>query len=161
MIRFYKNYIDNLLELHNDIRGILAEVPQDALDWVPGAEINSLSVLVIHLTGAERYWIGDVIADEPSGRDREAEFKRKDLTAKDLVQLLDGNDSYIAMVLEKYNLEELNKTRISPRNGREVPVGWALSHALKHTAMHLGHLQIMRQLWEQQHSNKAQSHSDS
>jgi hypothetical protein len=28
-------------------------------------------------------------------------------------------------------------------------VGWALCHILKHTALHLGHLQITRQLWEQ------------
>ena len=36
--------------------------------------MNSMNVLVVHLIGAERYWIGDVIAGEPSGRDRESEF---------------------------------------------------------------------------------------
>jgi hypothetical protein len=28
-------------------------------------------------------------------------------------------------------------------------VGWALLHALEHTAIHLGHIQITQQLWDQ------------
>jgi len=149
MISFYENYVNNILELHNDTRGVLAEIPQIALDWVPGFEMNSLNVLVVHITGAERYWIGDVIASDPSGRDRDAEFKKQGLSGKDLIQRLDENDNYLKMVLTKYELEELNKKRTSPRNGREVSVGWALSHALKHTALHVGHIQIISQLWEQ------------
>ena len=29
---------------------------------------------------------------------------------------------------------------------------WCLAHALEHTALHLGHMQIMRQLWRQRES---------
>jgi len=29
-------------------------------------------------------------------------------------------------------------------------VAWALLHALDHTAQHLGHMQITRQLWDQE-----------
>lgn len=147
---FFEEYVDNLLELHDEIRRILKEIPQNALDWVPDLEMNSVNVLVVHITGAERYWIGDVIAGDPSGRDRESEFKRQGLSEKELIQRLDENDTYIQLVSAKYELEELNKRRISPRNGREVSVGWALSHALKHTALHVGHMEILRQLWEKQ-----------
>ena len=147
---FFEEYVDNLLELHDEIRRILKEIPQNALDWVPDLEMNSVNVLVVHITGAERYWIGDVIAGDPSGRDRESEFKRQGLSVKELIQRLDENDTYIQLVSAKYELEELNKRRISPRNGREVSVGWALSHALKHTALHVGHMEILRQLWEKQ-----------
>lgn len=28
-------------------------------------------------------------------------------------------------------------------------VAWRLAHALEHTALHLGHMEITRQLWEQ------------
>jgi uncharacterized damage-inducible protein DinB len=150
MISFYENYFENILELHNDIRDVLIEIPQHALDWTPSPEMNSLNVLVVHICGAERYWIGDVIANDTSGRDREAEFKSKGSSAEELIQQLNENDKYLKNVLERLDLEELNKKRISPRNGREVSVGWALSHALKHTALHAGHIQIMRQLWEEQ-----------
>jgi len=150
MISFFENYVNNVLELHNEIRGILKEIPHNALDWIPSSGMNSLNVLIVHVTGAERYWIGDVIAGDPSGRDRDAEFEMQGLSANELIQRLDENDNYIQNVLEKLDLEELNKKRTSPRNGREVSVDWALFHALKHTALHVGHIEILRQLWELQ-----------
>ena len=147
---FFDDYLNNLLELHDEIRGILKEVPQKALDWVPSSDLNSLNVLVVHVSGAERYWIGDVVAGEPSDRDREAEFGTQGLSANELLHRLDENEQFIKKVLDRYDLEELHKKRISPRNRREVSVGWALSHALKHTALHVGHMEILRQLWEKQ-----------
>ena len=51
-------------------------LPPAALDWVPGPDTNSLAVLAVHVTGATRYWIGDV-----AGRDRDAEFQVRDLDA--------------------------------------------------------------------------------
>jgi uncharacterized damage-inducible protein DinB len=152
MQTFFTNYLNNLQELHDEIRNVVKGLPQNALDWVYGTDINSLSVLVVHLSGAERYWIGDVIAGEPSARDRESEFKVQGLSADELIQRLSENEDYIRKALEAFALQALDEKRISPRNGREVTVGWALCHALKHTALHLGHIQIMRQLWEQQQS---------
>ena len=152
MQTFFTNYLNNLQELHDEIRNAVKGLPQTALDWVSDSDMNSLNILVVHLTGAERYWIGDVIAGEPSGRDRESEFKVQGLSADELIQRLSENEAYIQKALETFTLQELDEKRISPRNGREVTVGWALCHALKHTALHLGHIQIMRQLWEQQQS---------
>ena len=37
---------------------------------------------------------------------------------------------------------------ISTRDDRNFSAGWALAHALEHTAPHLGHAQVTRQLWE-------------
>jgi ankyrin repeat protein len=37
-------------------------------------------------------------------------------------------------------------------------VAWCLAHALEHTALHLGHMQITRQLWEQRGSPHDCSH---
>jgi len=151
---FFTDYLNNLQELHDEIRKAIRDIPQDALDWNFGADTNSLNVLIIHLTGAERYWIGDVIAGESSGRDRDAEFKVKGLTESELLQRLSATEDYLRMALETLSLKALEEKRTSPRNGREITVGWALGHALKHTALHLGHIQIMRQLWEQKQSIK-------
>jgi hypothetical protein len=112
--------------------------------------MNSINVLVIHLIGAERYWLGDVIAGESSGRDRESEFMIQGLTEKDLFQKLCEIEDYVEKSFETFALQEVDEKRISPRNGREVTVGWALCHALKHTSLHLGHIQITRQLWKKQ-----------
>lgn len=146
---FFTAYLNNLQEHHDEIRTAIKGLSPSALDWTPGAEINSLSVLVTHLTGAERYWIGDVIAGEPKERDREAEFRVKGLSEQDLLRRLSGNEAYFQKVLEPLALQVLEQSRISPRNGKSVTVGWALCHVLKHTSLHLGHMQITRQLWEQ------------
>jgi uncharacterized damage-inducible protein DinB len=143
---FFLSYLSNLEELHNDIRSALQGLTPEMLDWTPGAEMNSLSVLITHLSGAERYWLGDVIAGEPSDRDRDAEFKVQGLTGEALIQHLDESDEFARKVLETLTLQELETTRVSPRNGRQVVVGWALGHALKHAALHVGHIQMIRQL---------------
>lgn len=146
---FFTDYLNNLQELHRDIRTALEGLPQAALDWTLDPEINSLSVLVVHVTGSERYWLGDVVAGENSNRDREAEFKVRGLSSEMLLQRLSDVEAYLQLVLERLTIQDLETPRISPRNGREVTVAWAMGHALKHTALHLGHVQIMRQLWEQ------------
>jgi uncharacterized damage-inducible protein DinB len=152
MQTFFANYLNNLQELHDEIRTAIKGLPQSALDWTPGEGINSLNALVVHLTGAERYWIGDVIAGESSGRDREAEFQVQRLSEEQLTQHLSDNEKYIRKVLEPFALQELDALRTSPRNARSVTVGWALCHVLKHTSLHLGHMQITRQLWKQRKS---------
>ena len=154
MATFYDAYLKNLEELHLDIRAALQNLPQSALDWSPAGETNSINVLVTHLAGAERYWIGDVVMGADSGRDREAEFKTSGLDVADLEKRLDAALEYARTALAKLTLSDLETLRISPRNGREVSVAWALGHALKHTALHLGHIQLTRQMWE-----KLDSHS--
>lgn len=146
---FFESYLDILKTCHNDFHKALDGLPPEALDWVPGPEMNSISVLVYHLTGAERYWIGDVALGEPSNRDRSAEFKVREVGMDALRQRLDDTLSYASAALEKLTLQDLEATRTSPRDGRTFTVAWALLHALDHSNQHLGHVQIMRQLWEQ------------
>ncbi len=149
MNAFYVDYFLSLKEIHDEIRKVIKGLLPDELDWSSGTEMNSLTVMTIHLIGAERYWIGDVVRGELSGRDREAEFLARGLSEADLVSRLEVIEAYVQEVLAAMSFQELQEKRISPRNGREVTVGWALCHALKHTALHAGHIQLTRQLWEQ------------
>jgi uncharacterized damage-inducible protein DinB len=152
MQTFFMEYLNSLQEMHTGIREAVGGVPQSALDWTFASEMNSLNVLAVHLMGAERYWIGDVVDGEPSGRDRDAEFRVQGLSEHELIQKLSDHEAYLRKTLEKFAVQELEEKRISPRDGREFTVGWALCHALKHTALHVGHIQITRQLWEKQQS---------
>ena len=145
----FESYLDRLQELHDDILQAISRLPQAALDWVPGPGMNSLSVLVVHVTGAERYWVGDVVARDPSDRDRAVEFRVQGLDAATLEKRLGDTLDHTRGVLEELTLQDLETVRVSPRDGREFTVAWALAHALEHTAVHAGHAQITRQLWEQ------------
>jgi uncharacterized damage-inducible protein DinB len=149
MHMFFAEYLDRLQVLHGHIERAIEGLPQPALDWVPGPEMNSICALVAHVSGAERYWIGDVVACDPSGRDRDAEFRACRLDAATLKGRLGDTLSHSRAVLEKLTLKDLETLTTSPRDGRQFTVAWALAHALEHTALHAGHMQIMRQLWEQ------------
>ena len=142
---FYEDYLNNLNELHSDIENALDGLTPAALDWVPQPGMNSIGVMVFHLTGAERYLIGEVIAGDNSNRDRDAEFKVQGMELNALLKRLADNRAYISGVLEGLTLADL-ETRRMFRHQREVTVGWVLGHALKHTATHMGQIQLTREL---------------
>ena len=153
MQTFFTDYISLLQERHKDILEALEGLPPAALDWVPGPDMNSVSILVFHLTGAERYWIGDVAAQDPTERDRDAEFRVHNVEMDVLKKRLTDNLEYTRNTLNKFTIQDLETTRVSARDGRKFTVAWALLHALEHTTLHLGQIQITRQLWEQSKDN--------
>ena len=65
--------LTRLKEMHEQYFEYMDGLSTDELDWSPGPEMNSLCVLGVHVTAAERFWIGIGI-DDVSKRDRNAEF---------------------------------------------------------------------------------------
>lgn len=147
MESIYDDYLNNLDELHLDIEKALEGLTPAALDWVPQPGMNSIGVMVYHLTGAEGYWIGDVIGGGKSDRDREAEFKVQGMDAETLRMRLTDSRAMAAVVLSGLKTSDLESRRLA-RHQREVTVAWALGHALKHTATHMGQIQLTRELWD-------------
>ena len=145
----YEALLDRFHELHLEIEKALEALPVEALDWKPGPEMNSLAVLIVHLTGAERYWVGDVVKGESSDRDRNAEFQASGLSAAVLMKRITDLDAYEKAAFDGMAVSVLEEERVSPRDGRPYSVAWALSHALEHTALHVGHIQMLSQLWKQ------------
>jgi hypothetical protein len=133
-----------------EVQHAMDGLPQEGVDWVPGPNTNSLAVLAVHVAGSARYLIGDVIAEEPSHRDRAAEFATQGLSADVLKQRLEESLAYVRGVLVKLTPADLETTRKFPRDGSLVTVAWCVGHTLEHTAMHAGHAQLTRQLWDQQ-----------
>jgi hypothetical protein len=149
MLPFYESLAERFHDLHEQIRNDLNTLPLEALDWIPGHEMNSINILITHLTGAERFLIGDVVMQDPSNRDRDAEFLARGLSKADLNRRLDETEAYVTDALTKLTMEDLSTERLHPRHGNQVIVGWALLHALDHVATHLGHINITVQLWHQ------------
>ncbi len=135
-------------ELHGEILRDLERLPDQALDWKPGSEMNSITVIIMHLTGAERFLIGDVIMGESSNRNRDAEFTAAGLTREQLVARLNQTEAYLNACFEKLTLDDLNTQRLHPRHAEQVSVSWALLHALEHVATHVGHIQMTVQMWQ-------------
>ena len=157
MDAFFEDYLERFTELFRDYHAAIDGLPDAALDWVPGPQMNSLCVLVVHICGATRYWVGDVALGEESGRDRAAEFRANGLELAALKHQLDETEAYVRAGVARLELADLDKMcpapgrRVRPDSEdlREFRLGWSLLHTLEHAGMHLGHAQITRQLWDQ------------
>jgi uncharacterized damage-inducible protein DinB len=148
---FFVDYLERLQELNSDFIRTFDDLPAAALDWVPGAAMNSLCVLVVHTTAATRFWIGDVALGESSNRNRDAEFQARGLSVEALKARFATLEGYVTDGLGRITLADLSAERnFRYRDRQSGTAGWALLHALEHVGIHLGHAQITRQLWEQQ-----------
>jgi hypothetical protein len=111
--------------------------------------MNSMTVLIAHLTVSERFWVGDVAMAAPSARNRALEFQTRDMDKDALTRSLEDIHNFVKSAFESLHLTDPEESHWTNKDGRQVSVGWAIAHALEHTAMHVGHIQILRQLWEQ------------
>jgi uncharacterized damage-inducible protein DinB len=150
---FYEQFLDRLRLVHDEIGAAVEGLRLEALDWTPGAGMNSLGVLVVHVAGSEKHWFGDIIAGQPSGRDREAEFRSRGVEAAVLTKRLDESLSYAREVVGRLGIDDLTAERAASgyRGERTMSVGSCLLHILRHAAEHAGHMQLTRQLWEAGH----------
>ena len=148
MEQLYADLLDRLADLHEDYFEYMDNLTTEQLDWSPGTDMNSLCVLAYHVTQAERYWIGLGIGD-PIQRDRPAEFQAKGYTLSELKSFFEDNMSFYKQAFAPMTLSRLDETvtvDLFPENIWECTRGWALLHALDHTAEHLGHAGMTRQL---------------
>ena len=114
MQKFYEALFDQLQARHREIIRILDELPTEAYDWKPAPELNSMAVLIFHMTGGERYWVGDVVKGEDSHRDRDAEFKVSGLSREALKKRIEDVEAAIKAVKTDL-IATLPKM---PRNGK-------------------------------------------
>lgn len=148
MQRFFEDLYQQLAELHDNMKQNIEGLTTEALDWVPGPDMNSLAVLVTHTAEAERYWIGEMVGGDDANRTRSDEFVTGNRTAEDLAAQLDATLAHSKGVLESLTLDDLGKTHHHEQRG-EVGISWSLLHTLEHTGQHTGHVQLTRQLWDQ------------
>lgn len=137
--------------LRRDAAKVLEGLPPEALNWRPLAgtdehATNSLAATLAHLTGSQRYWVGQVVGGRDARRVREAEFRATAGDAAELLGQLEATHALVREVLGALRPGQLDE--VVAAGERQVTRRWALLHALEHTALHVGHVQLTRQLWE-------------
>ena len=150
MIPELANYFGRIEDLRGQISGLIAELPEQGLNWRPikGKDdhvTNSLAVLTCHIAGAEHFWIAEVVGGRPETRDRDAEFATVATDAGEILRFLEKTAQETREVFSTLGETDLNGTR--QVKGRTIPVRWCLLHVIDHTALHLGHMQITYQLF--------------
>jgi hypothetical protein len=143
---FYTDFLDCLESIHGKVKWLVASLPQSALDWSLQPGVGSLCMLVSHIAGSERYWLREVVGREQPIRRPGSVYRVTGLDSRELCQRLDVSLGSCRKVLENYEAGDLDDKRISPRDGREVTVRWALLHVMDHTISHHWDIISIRQL---------------
>ena len=135
----------NLAWLHDQIKAVLGELEPAHFDWKPDPASNSIAQIVAHTADSQCYWIGEVIGGEATGRDREHAFAVAGLDAAALGALLDDALARSERALEAVTPADLDRRSFEGPAGPVTVMG-PLAHALEHTAVHTGHIELMRDL---------------
>jgi uncharacterized damage-inducible protein DinB len=156
MVSELDSYLGMIEDLRGQVRDLIADLPVEALNWRPMEgrgehTTNSLGVLATHIAGAEHFWIGEVVGDSPPTRDRDAEFSSRDADAAQLVEMLEETGAETRAVFS--TLSESSLEGVREARGKTIPVRWCILHAIDHTALHLGHMQLTYQLWRRGQSS--------
>ncbi len=143
-----KGIVDHLEELWSSLLRAVAAVDDEVFHWCPGSEFNSIAILLRHLAGAERWWIGEAIGGIPSHRVRDAEFVHDAPPRADVLKAVEDARARTRRVLAGLTIEDLQAevsatvTRGNPPNTKL----WALLHQLEHVGYHRGQILLLRNL---------------
>jgi uncharacterized damage-inducible protein DinB len=144
--QLFVDYLQRLEDLQDRLHQAVEELPAEAIDWSPGAQMNSVAVLLAHITGVLDEGI-DLALDNPPHRVRAQEFQTRGVPGAELLRRLDLALDHARGSLPRLGLADLAQER-KDEDGM-ITCGWALLHALEHAYLHLGHLQVTCQVWRQ------------
>ncbi len=138
-----------------DLFAAMEGIPEEDLNaWKPAAardgghEMNTFAAMAIHVASAGEFMTLHAVGGAPSNRVREGEFSATG-TLADIQARYDGWLDGLHTLLDGLTEEDFNGQTTEPRYiERGWPVAEVLLHALDHTALHVGHMQVQRQLWE-------------
>jgi len=145
-----------LNHLTDEVFAALEGLPVEGLNWRPPLpNANSPFAIATHIVGSGEWWILRNLCGQARTRDREAEF-HAEATPAGLAPLRARFDAWLRecrAALAALPREEWERVREVPRPAGEprwLTGRQCMLHSLEHTALHLGHLQLTRQLWEAQ-----------
>ncbi|MHA2105450.1 MAG: DinB family protein [Candidatus Hodarchaeales archaeon] len=127
------------------VRKILKDLTNDACNWNPQADRNSIAVLIEHLTGAEAFWFQEIIMGQKVNRVRDKEFEYRYRSKKEL------KTAYEYMVKSTRDIltNKLSDDNLSEQRavwGESKTVLWILLHMIEHNHYHNGQINFLASL---------------
>lgn len=123
------------------------------LNWRPPIDgANSLYVICAHTLGNARAWVLGIACGQAIERDRPAEFRAAGRDAVALVAKLRRLSHEIDAALAALSPLDLDRRLLPPKSlwgegePHETSVREAILHVVEHASIHLGQLQITRDL---------------
>ena len=147
---------EQLDDVWNALLAAVREVDDELFHWSPGPEFNSIAILLRHLAGSERYWIGEVIGGTSAHRVRDSEFVHDRPARADVLHAVDEARALTRRVLSGVTAADLaapvtaaNSRGQGPRrlsSPKPPDKYWALLHYLEHLGYHRGQILWLRNL---------------
>ena len=114
----------------------------------PNEASNSIGNLVLHLCGNARQWIVSGLGDNPDRRDRDSEFKQREIIARvELLERLQTTVREVAQVLANLDSNVVLERRTI--QGKDVEVLEAIFHVTEHFSMHTGQIILLTKMLAQ------------
>lgn len=121
--------------------------PKDELLWQVSEGIaNSGGNLCLHLTGNLQHYIGSVLGDSGYVRNRDAEFRVKNVPRSKLLEDIDTTRTVVTDTLEQLSKNDLQKDYILPVLDEKTNTSYFLIYLLSHLNYHIGQINYHRRM---------------
>lgn len=121
------------------------ELTPDAMLWTvaPGVT-NPVGTLALHAAGNLRHFIGGVLGGTGYVRDRDAEFRSRDVPRAEVLARLQRAAEEVAGTLERLDPAVLERNYPLEIGGARLATGRFLMHLAVHLGFHLGQAGYLR-----------------
>ena len=142
-----KDFVDEYERYKLIGRKALAQVSDDFLNKVIGADNNSIAVIVRHISGNLISRFTDFLTSdgEKSWRDRDSEFAEKDYSREELDEIWEKGWKVLEATLGELTDDDLIRT-VTIR-GHKHSVHEALSRSMAHIAYHTGQIVLLARIF--------------
>lgn len=144
MVQVVQTMLDGQAERYTNV---VAGMPEEALNWQPGAVgTNSVAQLVRHTTAVQDVLLGRGLGENPD-YDHTDSLRNDPATKHELLGLIAAAKAKKDELLAKLDEKDMSEMIHGPRG--PVMRAYYIIHAADHGQEHLGHAELTKQLWEQ------------
>ena len=145
-----KDFIDEFLRYKLAGQKAITQLSNADLNKIPGHEMNSIAMIVCHISGNLASQFTDFLSSdgEKSWRNREEEFAQVECDQEQIMQLWESGWQVLESELEKLTDEDLRR-EVTIR-GQALTVHQALLRSLAHIANHVGQIILLARLQTQE-----------
>ena len=145
-----KNFIDEFLRYKLKGQKAITQLSAADLNKIPGHEMNSIAMIVRHISGnlASRFTDFLTSDGEKSWRNREEEFAQVEYDQEQIMQLWESGWQVLENGLAKLSDEDLSREVII--RGQALTVHQALLRSLAHISNHVGQIILLARMQAQE-----------
>lgn len=121
----------------------MAQMPDDALNYVPATDCNSVAMIVAHMSGNLRARFTDFLTTdgEKPWRDRDGEFADRTCTRSEVTELWTAG--WAVVEREVGALTDADLSRVVTIRQQPLTVHAALCRSIAHVAYHVGQIVLL------------------